>query len=137
LSGDRLYDFGRILHSAVLAGDLRFGVEAVRQGRQTYGDAPSDRVLDTMVERIVSGNPLPAARIAGEGLVCMGRSLYEIDLKAIQARPVRSLGTKRLEDKPDTLIRRRLALIGRCRLRSRTGRERCRPPPRASVDAHS
>jgi hypothetical protein len=39
---------------------------------------PSDRVLDAVVERIVSGNPLPAARIASEGLVHMGKSLYEI-----------------------------------------------------------
>ncbi|MGO8960511.1 MAG: phosphotransferase family protein [Streptosporangiaceae bacterium] len=38
--GDPLYDFGRILHSAVLPGDLRFGVEAVSQVQQTYGDAP-------------------------------------------------------------------------------------------------
>ena len=39
-SGDPLYDFGRILHSAVLAVDLRFGIEAVNLVRTTYGDAP-------------------------------------------------------------------------------------------------
>jgi hypothetical protein len=39
---------------------------------------PSDRVLDAIVERIMTGNPLPAARIAGEGLVRMGKALYRI-----------------------------------------------------------
>jgi hypothetical protein len=39
---------------------------------------PSDRILDAAVERIITGNPLPAARIAGEGLVRMGKSLHEI-----------------------------------------------------------
>jgi hypothetical protein len=39
---------------------------------------PSDRILDAVVERIMTGNPLPAARIAGEGLVRMGKSLHEI-----------------------------------------------------------
>jgi hypothetical protein len=39
---------------------------------------PSDRVLDAAVERIVTGNPLPAARIAGESLVRMGKAFYEI-----------------------------------------------------------
>lgn len=39
-SGDPLYDFGRILHSAVLAKDLRYGIEAVNVVRRTYGSAP-------------------------------------------------------------------------------------------------
>jgi hypothetical protein len=39
---------------------------------------PPDRVLDAVVERIITGNPLPAARIAGAGLVRMGRTLYGI-----------------------------------------------------------
>lgn len=38
-SGDPLYDFGRILHSGVLANDLSFGIEAMRLVRQTYGEA--------------------------------------------------------------------------------------------------
>ena len=38
--GDPLYDFGRILHSAVMPGDLSFGVKAVTKIRQTYGEAP-------------------------------------------------------------------------------------------------
>jgi hypothetical protein len=41
-------------------------------------NVPSDRVRDAVVERIITGNPLPAARIAGEGLVRMGRTLYGI-----------------------------------------------------------
>ncbi len=41
-------------------------------------NVPSDRVLDAIVERITTGNPLPAARIAGEGLVLMGKALYGI-----------------------------------------------------------
>jgi hypothetical protein len=39
-SGDPLYDFGRILHSAILASDLNFGIEAVSLVRRTYGNAP-------------------------------------------------------------------------------------------------
>jgi hypothetical protein len=39
-SGDPLYDFGRILHSAILASDLSTGIEAVNLARKTYGDAP-------------------------------------------------------------------------------------------------
>jgi aminoglycoside phosphotransferase (APT) family kinase protein len=39
-SGDPLYDFGRILHSAVLAKGLSFGIESVKLVRQTYGEAP-------------------------------------------------------------------------------------------------
>ncbi len=47
--------------------------------RRTRGlKVPSERILDAVVERIITGNPLPAARIAGEGLVRMGKSLYEI-----------------------------------------------------------
>ena len=38
---------------------------------------PSDRVLEAIVERI-TGNPLPAVRMAGESLVRMGKGLYEI-----------------------------------------------------------
>jgi hypothetical protein len=41
-------------------------------------NVPSDRVLDAVVERITTGNPLPAARIAGEGLVRMGKALHGI-----------------------------------------------------------
>jgi hypothetical protein len=41
-------------------------------------NVPSDRVLDAVVERITTGNPLPAARIAGEGVVRMGKALYGI-----------------------------------------------------------
>lgn len=41
-------------------------------------NAPSDGILDAVVERIMTGNPLPAARIAGEGLLRMGKSLNEI-----------------------------------------------------------
>jgi hypothetical protein len=47
---------------------------------------PSDRVLDAVVERIDTGNPLPAARIAGEGVVRMGKTLYEISRLFRQAR---------------------------------------------------
>jgi Ser/Thr protein kinase RdoA (MazF antagonist) len=39
-SGDPLYDFGRILHSAVVADDLRFGIEVVSAVTKSYGDAP-------------------------------------------------------------------------------------------------
>jgi len=39
-SGDPLYDFGRILHSAILDKDLSFGIESVKLVRQTYGEAP-------------------------------------------------------------------------------------------------
>ncbi len=39
-SGDPLYDFGRILHSAILASDLSTGIDAVNLARKTYGDAP-------------------------------------------------------------------------------------------------
>lgn len=39
-SGDPLYDFGRILHSAILASDLSSGIDAVSRVRSTYGDAP-------------------------------------------------------------------------------------------------
>jgi aminoglycoside phosphotransferase (APT) family kinase protein len=39
-SGDPLYDFGGVLHSAVLAGGLRSGIEVVRLVRKAYGEAP-------------------------------------------------------------------------------------------------
>jgi aminoglycoside phosphotransferase (APT) family kinase protein len=38
--GDPLYDFGRIMHSGILAGGMQRGIEVVRQMRQTYGTAP-------------------------------------------------------------------------------------------------
>jgi len=41
-------------------------------------NVPSDRVIDAVVERITTGNPLPAAKIAGEGLVRLGKTLYGI-----------------------------------------------------------
>jgi aminoglycoside phosphotransferase (APT) family kinase protein len=38
--GDPLYDFGRILHSATVAGGVGHGITVVSQVRQAYGDAP-------------------------------------------------------------------------------------------------
>lgn len=38
---------------------------------------PADRILDAVVER-VAGNPIPAARIAGETLVQMGKRLGDV-----------------------------------------------------------
>lgn len=39
--------------------------------------APTERVLDAVVERI-AGNPFPAARVLGESLVQMGKGFYEL-----------------------------------------------------------
>jgi hypothetical protein len=39
--------------------------------------APSDPILDAIVERIL-GNPLPAARVAGESLVDMGKAIHQL-----------------------------------------------------------
>ncbi len=39
--------------------------------------APTERVLDAVVERI-AGNPLPAARVLGESLVQIGKGFYEL-----------------------------------------------------------
>jgi hypothetical protein len=41
-------------------------------------NVPSDQILGAVVERITTGNPLPAARTAGEGLVRMGKALHGI-----------------------------------------------------------
>jgi len=38
--------------------------------------APAEPVLDAIVERITTGNPLPAARLLGESLVQIGQGLY-------------------------------------------------------------
>jgi hypothetical protein len=39
--------------------------------------APPDPILDAIVERIL-GNPLPAARVAGETLVDMGKAIHQL-----------------------------------------------------------
>lgn len=41
-------------------------------------EVPSDRILDAAVERIITSDPLPAARIAGESLVRTRKSFSEI-----------------------------------------------------------
>jgi hypothetical protein len=38
---------------------------------------PNDTVLDAIVDRM-SGNPLPAARVAAEGLVQMGKGIHKL-----------------------------------------------------------
>jgi hypothetical protein len=66
----------RHYHPEVLGTDTREIYLAERRARGL--PVPSDRILDAVVERIMTGNPLPAARIAGEGLVRMGKSLHQI-----------------------------------------------------------
>jgi hypothetical protein len=95
-AGVEIRDFGEIREDAQrLARARREAYEATRaraagksreEVREMYLaerrardlNVPSDRVLDAAVERIMTGNPLPTARIAGEGLVRMGKAVHEI-----------------------------------------------------------
>ena len=52
--------------------------------------APREDLLDAAVERII-GNPLPAARLAVEGLAQMGHALHELSRSS--ARAVKRTGT--------------------------------------------
>jgi hypothetical protein len=70
------YEAARVRASGKTREEIREIYLAERRVRDL--PVPADRVLDAVVERIATGNPLPAARVAGEGVARMGRALYEI-----------------------------------------------------------
>ncbi|HTZ92568.1 MAG TPA: hypothetical protein VMB74_09250, partial [Streptosporangiaceae bacterium] len=62
------------------AGKTRDEIRDIYLAERSVRDlnVPSDRVLEAVVERVATGNPIPAAKIAGEGLVRMGKALHGI-----------------------------------------------------------
>lgn len=94
-AGIKFPDFGEVREEARHRTQLRKEALQATQGRATGKSRaeireiyvaelrdrglkiPAEHILDAIVERI-KGNPLPAARVASESLVGMGKALHEL-----------------------------------------------------------